>query len=186
MNKFLANSFGRRLKNERERLGFDQASVCEKVDVTSVTLSHYENDKRSPTADTLIKMVKLGYDPYYLLKGGGGTVVAGGSPDSLGRRLKNERERLGFEQTYVAEQVNISVVALSNYENNKRSPSADFLMSLAKVGYDSAYLITGNKSGAVVAADDLAWLDLINRLSDEDKSRAFVMLSALLPKGGSA
>lgn len=173
-------SLGKRLKHERERLGFEQKDLAQWLDISTVSLSGYENDKRFPAADTLIKMVKLGYDPCYLLKGGDGVVsVASGLPKSLGKRLKGERERLGLDQTDVAERAGISVVALSNYENDKRSPSASFLMALANVGYDSAYLITGNKSGVVVSADDLTWFDLINRLSDDEKKIIYKILVAL-------
>ena len=60
--------------------------------------------------------------------------------------LKEIRRRKGFSQLKVAMDLNISREALSYYENGKRSPDIDMLLTLSKyfdVSID--YLITGHE-----------------------------------------
>lgn len=101
--------------------------------------------------------------------------------ESLGKRLKTERERLGFEQKDLAKWLDVSTVSLSGYENDKRPPTGDTLIKMVKLGYDPVFVLTGGRTtDTVINGDELAWLELLRQLSDDDKSRAFVMLSALL------
>lgn len=60
-------SYGERLKEERSRLGFSQKVLAEKAEIAYNTYSNYELGKRSPDADTLIKLWYLGIDIFYLL-----------------------------------------------------------------------------------------------------------------------
>lgn len=60
--------------------------------------------------------------------------------------LKEIRRRKGFSQLKVAMDLNISREALSYYENGKRSPDIDMLLTLSEyfdVSID--YLITGHE-----------------------------------------
>ncbi|EOZ4487318.1 helix-turn-helix domain-containing protein [Salmonella enterica subsp. diarizonae] len=63
--------------------------------------------------------------------------------NSFGIMLKEERERLGLSQTEFAEACGVKRVAQGNYENDKRSPDAAYLIAAAKLGVDVNYLITG-------------------------------------------
>lgn len=54
---------------------------------------------------------------------------------SLGKRLKQERERRNWTQKYAAEQSGISHTVLSNYERDFRDPDTDTLKRLAEL-YD--------------------------------------------------
>lgn len=58
-----------RLKQERLRLGLKQTDVIKAIDVAIATFSNYENGKRSPDADFLLKLGALGYDIGYVVTG---------------------------------------------------------------------------------------------------------------------
>lgn len=65
---------------------------------------------------------------------------------SIGERLREERERLGYNQTDFGAFGGVGKKAQSNYEGNGRSPDADYLAGIAKAGADIAYIITGVRS----------------------------------------
>lgn len=63
------NSFGFKLKEERERLGLSQTEFAEACGVKRVAQGNYENDKRNPDATYLMAAAKLGVDVNYLITG---------------------------------------------------------------------------------------------------------------------
>lgn len=63
------NSFGVRLKEERERLGLNQAEFAEACGVKRVAQGNYEKDARSPDATYLVAAAQLGVDVNYLITG---------------------------------------------------------------------------------------------------------------------
>lgn len=99
----------------------------------------------------------------------------------LGDRLVSERRRLGLHQTQVSEQLGISVVTLSNYENGKRVPDVAMLATMAKLGYDVGYLLWARREsqGDGLSDDEAAWLALYHALSDDDRVRVRTMVQAL-------
>lgn len=54
---------------------------------------------------------------------------------SLGKRLKNAREKKNWSQLYVAKKVGITNAVLSNYERDYRDPDTETLKKLAEL-YD--------------------------------------------------
>lgn len=52
-------SLGKRLKQERERKGWSQLFVAEKLGITNTVLSNYERDYRDPDTGTLSKLADL-------------------------------------------------------------------------------------------------------------------------------
>ena len=65
---------------------------------------------------------------------------------SIGKRLGEERDRLGFSQEDLGEIGGVKKNAQFQYEKDKRSPSADYLASVAIAGVDVAYVLTGIRS----------------------------------------
>jgi transcriptional regulator with XRE-family HTH domain len=61
--------FGERLKLERNRLGFNQTELSERVGVTKKTQSLYEKGDRSPSADYLMAAADIGIDVLFLVTG---------------------------------------------------------------------------------------------------------------------
>jgi transcriptional regulator with XRE-family HTH domain len=62
---------------------------------------------------------------------------------SIGDRLREERDRLGMNQTDFAALTGVSRRSQSNYEGGERSPDADYLAAIAKAGADVTYILTG-------------------------------------------
>lgn len=61
-------SLGSRLKEEREKKGWSQLFVAEKIGITNTVLSNYERDYRDPDTETLTKLADLyDVDTDYLL-----------------------------------------------------------------------------------------------------------------------
>lgn len=71
--------------------------------------------------------------------------------DSIGERLRAERERLGRSQSEVAEVVAAAGVpgatrqSQSLYEKGKRMPDAAYLAVVAGIGVDVAFVLTGQR-----------------------------------------
>ncbi|MBF0622894.1 MAG: helix-turn-helix transcriptional regulator [Magnetococcales bacterium] len=63
INAETLSNFGSRLRSARKRLGLNQAEFGEKSGIARDTISRYERDEFSPSAEVLAKMVKaLGKD----------------------------------------------------------------------------------------------------------------------------
>lgn len=97
----------------------------------------------------------------------------------IGNRLREERERLGLNQTDFAEKGNVKRKTQYNYETGERCPDADYLSALAAVGVDTNYILTGirmtkpmNEPQAfyTLRPDQSALLDNYEHCSEEDKT----------------
>lgn len=63
---------------------------------------------------------------------------------SVGTRLKEERQRLGYHtQEQFAEMAGVVRVTQSNYELDKRSPDNDYWQAVARMGVNVGYVLTG-------------------------------------------
>ena len=65
----MGDSFSKRLKDERKRLGMSQEEVAKKVSIHRETWSRYENDKITPGSTILLHAAKLGFDINYIMTG---------------------------------------------------------------------------------------------------------------------
>lgn len=65
---------------------------------------------------------------------------------TLGERLREERERLGYSQTQFGDLAKVTKKTQMLYESDQRSPKADYLTALAAVNVDTQYILTGNRS----------------------------------------
>ncbi len=65
---------------------------------------------------------------------------------TFGERLREERDRLGLNQTEFASLADSSKASQINYESGKRSPDSDYLAKIAVAGVDLLYLFTGLRS----------------------------------------
>lgn len=61
-------------------------------------------------------------------------------------RLKEERHRLGLSQNRLGAFGGVAANAQAHYENGKRCPKSDYLSAIAKIGVDTLYLLSGNRS----------------------------------------
>lgn len=70
-------AIGQRFKAERERLGFTQAQLGEKIDATSRTIGKYEIGETEARISQLLNFMKLGADINYILLGSRAGLVTG-------------------------------------------------------------------------------------------------------------
>ncbi|AYO54934.1 XRE family transcriptional regulator [Acinetobacter wuhouensis] len=64
---------------------------------------------------------------------------------TIGQRLKEERERLGFTQPSFAELASTTKKSQIDYEKDLTQPKANYLASIAEAGADVNYIITGKR-----------------------------------------
>ncbi|WP_219214128.1 helix-turn-helix domain-containing protein [Variovorax boronicumulans] len=67
---------------------------------------------------------------------------------SIGSRLRDERERLGYNQSDLAELGGSTRKSQFNYETDARRPDADYLAAIAAVGLNVLFILTGSEEGA--------------------------------------
>lgn len=65
---------------------------------------------------------------------------------SIGERLREERERIGLNQTEFSEVGGVTKKTQGLYEKGERSPTADYLASVGKIGVDISYVVEGNQT----------------------------------------
>jgi transcriptional regulator with XRE-family HTH domain len=74
---------------------------------------------------------------------------------NIAKRLANERHRLSLTQDEFASAGGVSKRAYCNYENGSRDCGAEFLSSVAKVGVDVQFTITGINSANLSAVTNV-------------------------------
>ena len=74
--------------------------------------------------------------------------------ESIGDRIREERDRLGFNQTAFGAIGGVRKQAQLKYEKGERFPGADYLAAIAKVGADVQYVVTGQRASSALAADE--------------------------------
>lgn len=74
--------------------------------------------------------------------------------DSIGERLREERDRLGRSQADLASVGGVGRRAQTYYESGERSPDAAYLGRVAEIGIDVQYVITGVRSSSALTPDE--------------------------------
>lgn len=68
------------------------------------------------------------------------------TPHSIGERLRAERLRLGMTQPQFAAAAGVSKTSQVNYEQGDRSPDAEYLLLVSRVGVDVTFVVTGQRA----------------------------------------
>ncbi|WP_019411222.1 helix-turn-helix domain-containing protein [Pseudomonas psychrophila] len=100
----------------------------------------------------------------------------------IGDRLKEERERLGLNQTELAAVAGASKNSQYNYEKGERAPDAAYLAAVAEKGVDILYVVTGVATPQVVEGFTVAEDKLVNQyraLADADKKAVHRIVGAM-------
>lgn len=101
---------------------------------------------------------------------------------TIGKRLKEERKRLGKTQAGFAELGGIGLSTYKLYEGDERDPGTQFVAAIAANGADAQYIVTGIKSGGTTDPEERVLLDGFRALDKETKRRmlAFVLAGSEL------
>jgi len=113
---------------------------------------------------------------------------------NFGKRLCEERKRIGLNQTDFGRIGGVTKTSQVNYESGERSPNVDYWQAIGAVGADVQYILTGLRSGVQVTQYQLnkeeaeqlilsmrerALIDNYRHIDDEDGKR-YVEQSAQL------
>lgn len=101
-------------------------------------------------------------------------------------RLQEERKRLALTQEAVAEKIGATKRSVINWEGGASLPGAEVLASLATIGADVLYILTGQRSAPLtrepaLAPDEKIMLDNYRHAPDGVKSGVKTTLGAFAP-----
>lgn len=105
----------------------------------------------------------------------------------IGDRLKEERQRLGLNQSDFAAFAGVAKNSQLNYEKGERSPDAGYLAAIAEKGVDVLYVVTGKRTPAAADAISEAEADLLEHfrtLPEGEQGYTRTMIAALAEKAG--
>lgn len=104
---------------------------------------------------------------------------------NIGERLREERARLGFNQSDFAAFAGVAKTSQFNYEKGDRSPDAAYLAAVAEKGVDILYVVTGQRSAILESAlsgSELEMLKQIRLMDEEDRAALKRLLKAFSKK----
>jgi len=101
---------------------------------------------------------------------------------TIGERLKEERNRVGANQTVFAEQCGVTKNTQLAYEKGERSPDANYLASASAAGIDVLYVITGERKpqpADSISAREATLLGFFRQLPENEQANLVRTASAL-------
>lgn len=101
----------------------------------------------------------------------------------IGGRLKEERVRLSRTQTEFAEIGGCSKNTQLNYEKEDRSPDANYLSAIARIGVDIMYVLSGQRSESSLSTTEQTLIDLFRSAPGMLQAAALGALQAGLTSG---
>lgn len=112
----------------------------------------------------------------------------------IGKRLREERERLGLSQTAFAAIAGTTKQTLFSWETGKTAPDGFQLAALATSGADVLYILTGQRTGgasappppSAVSEGDRTLLDNFHAAPAQVQAGVKTTLSAFAPGAGAA
>lgn len=96
--------------------------------------------------------------------------------NSFSDRLKEERERLGFNQEAFGAIGGVKRLAQGNYEKGDRAPDLNYLAAVAKVGVDVLYVVTGARSQQSLTPTEQLFLEKYRASEQALQDRALRVL----------
>lgn len=100
---------------------------------------------------------------------------------TIGERLREERDRLGYSQTALGELCGVQKRAQINYEQGVRSPDAPYLVALASVGADVPYVLFGRITGTALSSDEQRVVELYRSATPSVRAAVMAALAAGTP-----
>ena len=98
----------------------------------------------------------------------------------FGKRLRQERKRLGMSVEDFAELSGIHANSLGNYERGERAVSAALMLAWHDVGVDVGFLLTGVRTIFTIGAEEQGFLDNFLRLDVEEREIVLALIARLV------
>ena len=102
--------------------------------------------------------------------------------DRVGERLREERERLGLNQTDFGVLLGVSRGTQKNYELGASSLDLRYVTALEERGVDAAYVLTGRRAtplGQLFSASEEELINQFRTISDDDQKAIRRFLEAM-------
>ena len=109
--------------------------------------------------------------------------------DQIGKRLREERKRLGLNQTDFAKLGHVHMQSQTRYEAGKGWPATDYLALLDARGVDVGYVLTGQRSSGALDSRASELLSLYLGLPFEHQEGLLIFarsMASFLASNGSA
>lgn len=97
----------------------------------------------------------------------------------IGARLKQERERLGYNQLDFAAIGGASKRSQIDWEQGKLVPNAEFLAMIAAAGVDVLYILTGEQASSALTQDEKELLSGYRDLDIRGKAGVLGMINGM-------
>jgi len=102
----------------------------------------------------------------------------------IGARLREERVRIGLSQAELAAVGGLSNKAQMTYESGTRSPDANYLAALTKIGVDVLYVVTGERAQpSAMQEEEAELLDSFRQLNDLGRTAVQASINGFLLAG---
>lgn len=95
---------------------------------------------------------------------------------TIGARLKEERERLGFSQPNFSGLAGTTKKSQIDYEKDITQPKAGYLEVIAKVGADIEYIVTGKRSVGMLPTEEQLILERYRQANQTLKTQILMLL----------
>jgi transcriptional regulator with XRE-family HTH domain len=96
----------------------------------------------------------------------------------LGDRLREERERLGYNQTQLAVIGDTTKKSQIDYEKGNSYPKGNYLEAVSKLGIDVQYIITGQRSTLSLTEEENELINLWRKANIHAKHASWGALTA--------
>ncbi|HFW6578681.1 helix-turn-helix transcriptional regulator [Streptococcus agalactiae] len=131
-------NFPQKLREERKKRGFTQQEVADKIGINRGSYSNWENGKREPTLDNIIKLANiLDVTVDYLLGRSDNfsntIVLSKNNMKSFSKRLKELRLEKNQTQQQLADELGVNRVNVTRWEKGNTEPSFSKLIELSKL-----------------------------------------------------
>lgn len=103
---------------------------------------------------------------------------------TIGERLKEERSRLGFNQTDMAAFGGVGKTTQINYEKGNGAPDAKYLAALAEKGGDVLYVVTGARAEQIAAGlsdQEAELIEAFRHMGKQQQDAILLLSSSLTP-----
>lgn len=101
--------------------------------------------------------------------------------NTIGARLREERKRLGLNQSDFATAGGVQKRAQISYEQDERSPTTEYLQLLHQIGVDVSYVLTGAPNTGSLSQDESDLLKAFQALDERGKSGVLALLKGIAP-----
>lgn len=92
---------------------------------------------------------------------------------AIGERLREERERFGWNQEELGQLGGVNRNTQGKYEKGERTPDASYLSAIAAAGVDVLYVVTGTRTPQPIdsfTVEETVFVEVLRSMSEGDRA----------------